>query len=1032
MSLRHNSLSAFNANLLLALICLMIFSGLFTAYVFAEKEIDHTNQARHESYLLANELRQSSDDLTRMVRTYVANGNIIYKKHFESIIAIRDGKLPRPHNYQNVYWDVKRSDIDRKSLQTGKATPLLELIRKANFTKAEIEKLEEAKSKSDLLVNTELAAIKYYEASKHAGDANQMKAIQLVTDETYGQAKASIMKPINDVYQMMETRTSNAIKNAEQFALNIRYAVIAVGILFLFVLWRTYHSMRTTLGAPLDILQAEITRIGSGDFTKPIPVKGKMENSIMGWLSETQIRLSKAHADNARTNRLYATLSYCNEAIVRCKDTNELFNTICRDAVLQGGISMCWIGIIDETDGLVKPVASYGQGIEYLDGIEISTDVSVPSGQGPTGTAVRENHAVWCQDFANNPMTAPWHKRGEKYGWNASASLPLIQKGNVVGALTLYSSEIHAFDVKEQKLLSEMTLDINFAISRFADELQKTRMQDQLIKLSLAVEQSPSSIIITDLDANIQFANTTFLEKSGYDRDEIINQNARILQSGKTPKRIYTEMWSTLLRGDVWKGELINRSKTGTEYVEYAMISPIRDAEGNITNYLAIKDDITEKKQAGERIRFLAHFDQLTGLPNRVMLQNIFRYALNSVQRSGGNLAVLFIDLDHFKYVNDTLGQSIGDQLLIEFSKRIKSVLRDEDTASRASGDEFIVILPGINENSAANIAGRLLNAISAPYQIHQHELITTASIGIAIYPNDGNSMESLYKNADTAMHQAKQTGRNNFRFFTQKMQENTERHLQLANALRFAIERNQLQLHYQPQVSVDNGHISGVEALLRWQHPDFGAIPPSEFIPIAENTGQITKIGEWVLRGAIKQMKAWLENHLPVPIIAVNLSAQQFRDAKFPELVASILEEEGLPHNYLELELTEAVAMDDPEAAVQIMDRLDSFGIRMSIDDFGTGYSSLSYLKRFKIYKLKIDQSFVHDITDDAEDKAIVTAIINMATSLGMRTIAEGVETAGQLAFLRLQGCDEVQGYYFSKALTASQLTDYARLQTA
>jgi len=277
-------------------------------------------------------------------------------------------------------------------------------------------------------------------------------------------------------------------------------------------------------------------------------------------------------------------------------------------------------------------------------------------------------------------------------------------------------------------------------------------------------------------------------------------------------------------------------------------------------------------------------------------------------------------------------------------------------------------------------------------------------------------------------MYKAKQAGRNGFRFFTQEMQTNTERNLQLANALRFAIERNQMDLHYQPQVSVDDGRIIGVETLIRWQHPDLGMVSPDEFIAVAENTGQIAKIGEWVLRNAARQMKTWLDAGLPIPVIAVNISAIQFRDSKFPVLVTSILDEENLPHRYLELELTEAAAMDNPEAAVTMMDKLDSLGIRMSIDDFGTGYSSLSYLKRFKVYKLKIDRSFVHDITEDAEDKAIVAAIINMATSLGVRTIAEGVETAGQLAFLRLQGCNEVQGYYFSRPMPADKFEAYIR----
>jgi len=1028
MTARHNNSSSFTLNLLLASLCLVVYSILFTVYVLAEKRIDSANEMRHQSFLLANELRQSSDDLTRAARTYIASGNRFYKQHYSEIIDIRDGKLPRRPEYDIAYWDFNHDANRPSSLDSGKAHPLMELINRAGFSENELAKLSEAKMKSDQLTSTELMAMELFEASKHTGDEHHIAALKLLHDDAYNQAKAEIMKLISDGYRLIEKRTSDLVNSELKLALYTRYALILVGLLLLFFLWRTYKSMRSTLGAPLDEVQSQIARIGSGDFKDEIPVSKGMENSVMSWLSETQQRLSKERANNDRLTRFYAALSYCNEAIVRSKDSTELFDTICRDAVTHGGMSMCWIGIHDEITHLVSPVASHGQYTEYLDGIEISTLAGHPSGQGPTGISIREDRPVWCQDFTNNPMTAPWHERGKKFGWNASASLPLHQKEKVIGAITFYSTELNAFENDVQKLLSEMALDISSAINHFADELQKNKMQDDLRKLSLAVEQSPNSIVITDLDAKIVFANSALLRSSGYSESEVIGQNPRILQSGKTSQQTYVEMWSAITRGDIWKGELINRRKNGTEYVEYVMISPIRDDEGKITNYLAIKDDITEKLQAGERIQFLAHFDQLTGLPNRTLLQDHFRYALSLAQHSSNNLAIMLVDLDHFKYINDTLGHSIGDQMLIELAKRIKSVLRDEDTVSRSGGDEFVIVLPTASANNAANLADRLLEIISGPFTVDQHELITTASIGIAIYPNDGNDIEMLYKNADNAMYKAKQAGRNGFRFFTQEMQSNTERNLQLANALRFAIERNQLDLHYQPQVSVDDGHIIGAEALIRWQHPDLGMVSPAEFIAVAENTGQIAKIGEWVLRNAARQMKAWIDAGLPIPVIAVNISAIQFRDSKFPVLVTSILDEENLPHRYLELELTEAAAMDNPEAAVTMMDKLDSLGIRMSIDDFGTGYSSLSYLKRFKVYKLKIDRSFVRDITEDAEDKAIVAAIINMATSLGVRTIAEGVETAGQLAFLRLQGCNEVQGYYFSRPMPADEFETYVR----
>ncbi|MCJ7765576.1 MAG: EAL domain-containing protein, partial [Thiovulaceae bacterium] len=552
--------------------------------------------------------------------------------------------------------------------------------------------------------------------------------------------------------------------------------------------------------------------------------------------------------------------------------------------------------------------------------------------------------------------------------------------------------------------------------------------QDTLHKLSLAVEQSPSSIIITDLYAKIEYVNEAFTKASGYTLDEVLVKNPNILHSGKVSKAIYDDIWAHLTSGETWHGELINKRKDQSEYIESVVISPVRQADGRITNYLAIKEDITEKKRAEERIEYLAHFDQLTGLPNRTMLNDRINYLLNIAKHNNKQLVVMLLDLDHFKNINDTFGRSIGDELLKETAKRLKTAIREEDTVSRLGGDEFVIVVFDTDANGAMHMATKLIETLSKPYHIEQHELIITPSIGIAIYPDDGEDFETLSMNADTAMYRVKQESRNNFRFFTQEMQLNSVRNLQLENSLRLALAHNELEVHYQPQVSMQDGHIIGAEALLRWRHPELGMVSPAEFIPIAEDNGQIIPIGEWVLRTAVKQMKAWMESGLPSMVIAVNLSAVQFHQPELTKLVINILDEEKLPPEHLELELTEAVAMKNPQAAITVMNELHEKGIRMSIDDFGTGYSSLSYLKRFKVYKLKIDQSFVRDIPDNPEDKAIVSAIITMATELGMRTIAEGVETSEQLAFLRLKRCSEVQGYYFSKPLQPEQFAAYVK----
>jgi diguanylate cyclase (GGDEF)-like protein/PAS domain S-box-containing protein len=435
---------------------------------------------------------------------------------------------------------------------------------------------------------------------------------------------------------------------------------------------------------------------------------------------------------------------------------------------------------------------------------------------------------------------------------------------------------------------------------------------------------------------------------------------------------------------------------------------------------LALEQKAMEQAESERLIQKLVHFDPLTGLPNRLLFEDRGAHALSAARRNQQPLVLMFLDLDHFKNVNDSLGHRVGDEVLAALAQRLHSVVREQDTVARLGGDEFTLLLPNTDASGAVRVAEKVSHACILPFHVGQHELTVTLSVGIARYPDDGQDLDTLSRYADAAMYHAKAEGRNNYRFFTKEIQAQSDRALLLDNALRRALERNQMQLHFQPQISLGTGQIVGAEALLRWNHPQLGSVSPAEFIPVAENNGQILPIGEWVLRTALKQLGEWIARGMAPITLAVNLSVVQFRHANLPQLVSSILLDADLTPELLELELTEGVAMTHPLSAVATMDDLHRRGVRMSIDDFGTGYSSLSYLKRFQVYKLKIDQSFVRDITDDPDDKAIVGAIISMASSLGLKTIAEGVETAGQLAFLRARGCDEVQGYFFSRPLPA------------
>ena len=479
--------------------------------------------------------------------------------------------------------------------------------------------------------------------------------------------------------------------------------------------------------------------------------------------------------------------------------------------------------------------------------------------------------------------------------------------------------------------------------------------------------------------------------------------------------------------GEAQSCELRMVKDDGTQFWVHLAATAAQDV-GGAPELRAVLSDVTARKLAEGRIQYMAHFDALTGLPNRAQLDDRAKYSISLAQRRQEPLALMFLDIDNFKDINDMLGHSIGDALLIELAKRLRLLLREEDTVSRLGGDEFIFLLPGVDAHRVSHVAQKLLDTIAEPYRIKQYDLNVTGSIGIALYPDDGTDLETLFKRADSAMYRAKQEGRNSYSFFTKEMQASSVRRLQLVNELRKALERDQLQLHYQPQASIRDGRIVGAEALLRWTHPELGSVSPAEFIPAAEDSRLILPIGEWVLRHAARQAKKWMQDGLAPLVMAVNLSAVQFRHPDLPSLVTRILEEENLPPEYLDLELTEGAAMHNPQSAIAVMNNLHERGVRMSIDDFGTGYSSLSYLKKFQVYKLKIDQSFVRDISTDQEDRSIVSAIINMAKSLGLKTIAEGVETAEQLAFLREQGCDEMQGYSFSKPLPADQFEAFAR----
>jgi diguanylate cyclase (GGDEF)-like protein/PAS domain S-box-containing protein len=559
------------------------------------------------------------------------------------------------------------------------------------------------------------------------------------------------------------------------------------------------------------------------------------------------------------------------------------------------------------------------------------------------------------------------------------------------------------------------------SFNRMTETLQSRN--EGLRKLTQAVEQSPVSVLITDPHGTIEYVNSNFLELTGYSKDEVIGHNPRMLKTGHTSQQQYAELWRTVLSGGVWRGELYNRKKDGGCFWEQAVIAPVKDADGKITHLIAVKEDVTVRKEYEQKLLYQANYDYLTGLPNRVLANDRIVQALAYSRRDQRSLALIFIDLDNFKKVNDSLGHSIGDSLLVKVASRLKGVLREEDTVARLGGDEFLVIAPNVSgQNEAGVLCRKLIKALQEPVVLDEREIYTSASLGISMFPVDGQDAQVLLRNADAAMYKAKESGRNTFRFFTPSMNEDALRRLEIESRLRHALKNGELSLHYQPLLDTKTGSLVGAEALLRWNNPILGRVPPDKFIPLAENIGVIQKVGQWVLMNACCQAAEWNRNSATPIRMAVNISPIQFKNGMlFPDVKQALMES-GLAPELLELELTEGILMEDELDKEEILKNLDNLGVTLVLDDFGTGYSSLSYLRRFPFDALKIDRSFVRDITSDPDDAELTRTIIDMSHNLNLRVIGEGVETTQQWQFLRERGCDLVQGYLFSPPVPASE----------
>lgn len=561
---------------------------------------------------------------------------------------------------------------------------------------------------------------------------------------------------------------------------------------------------------------------------------------------------------------------------------------------------------------------------------------------------------------------------------------------------------------------------------QLAAQQQAHRRQESSLRQAAAVfESTQEGVLVTDPQQRIVHVNPAFSRITGYSIDEVLGQTPRLFASGKHDAQFYSEIWKSLRSQGAWSGEIWNRRKSGEVYPQWQNLRSIHDDQGQLSHYVAVFSDLSALKRSREELDQLAHYDPLVQLPNRLLFSERAKQHLERAraERRGG--AMLLIDLDHFKHINESLGHSLGDALLQAVAKRLSEQLKEGMTLARLGGDEFALLCENCSADQAAGLALRILDALNLPFRLGEAELFSSASIGIVLfpYPTDVQNVEQLMRNADSALFKAKSDGRATYAFYSEELTLQARQRVELATALRLALEQQQLQVHYQAIYNLQHGTIIGFEALARWHHPQLGPISPATFIPIAEDSGLINAIDRWVMTQACRQMHLWLSEGRPLTFVAVNVSSRMFGQGELDLQVATILGETGLAAQYLELEITESTMMQDPDGATELLQRLRALGVRLAIDDFGTGHSSLLRLKRMNVHKLKLDQGFVRGLPESPEDMAITRSVIGLAHNLGLQVVAEGIEQPRQAAFLLQHGCDYGQGFGFARPRAAADI---------
>jgi len=704
------------------------------------------------------------------------------------------------------------------------------------------------------------------------------------------------------------------------------------------------------------------------------------------------------------------------EMIAVGRATDEILDQLCLLSEAMVPNSVCSIMLLDDTQSHLNVCSAPSippEGIEALNGLQPGPNA------GSCGTAVYSQEAVFVENILTDRRWQDLLDIAERFNLRACWSLPIKVEGDkVIGSFALTS-----FESRPPGPFHKRLLDTGSYLAGIV--LQREQQAQRLLAAGIAFDHMREAVMVTDAESRIVQANRAFERITGYSEKEAIGQTPKLLNSGRQSPEFYRNFFRSLDEQGEWRGEIWNRRKNGDIYPQWLSVKTIYGNDGKVSSYISVFADITETKNSERKLWQLAHHDPLSNLPNRLLLSARLEHAMQRAHRTGASIALLFIDLDRFKNINDSLGHQVGDELLKAISHRLQTSVHEDDTVARLGGDEFVVLLEDIRDaNTVRMIGNRLIERLSDPVTVRGKSLVVTASIGISLYPEDAQDSETLLKHADAAMYKAKTLGRNRLAYYAPELTQEVQQRLDLENELRQGMAREEFSLHYQPQFAASDGRLVAVEALLRWNHPQRGTVPPNEFIPLAEETGLIRELGCWVTETACNQVMQWRKAGYPLFTLAVNLSPYQLR-GECTDALMTILERTGFPADWFEFEVTETLLVEEGGLALRELTEMRAvMGMSIAMDDFGTGHSSLSQLKFLPIGKLKIDRSFVNDLPADTNDAAIARAIILMAHTLGLEVVAEGVETVEQHRFLCESGCDHLQGFLYGKPMPAEEIT--------